>query len=272
MRSRRSTRIASIRSSCSARSSAPAASRSSATTKSISSTRTTASRAKSSSRAAAAASPAPASALFDGGAFTNVSSIKLTNDGSFFLDNRHSLDASTAADDDQTNERPDQRQRRDQPRRRLAASGCSATRSASTFETVGVLNVHLGSSAVDVRSRDEPAEHRDEFPELHARPGRRRQLPRPQDGGRLRHGHRHLREPGDHRRRRRSRCGAPSPPACSRAARGSTASAVSTRSRRRSSSARSAAWSTRNYSTLPTNVSVSIGTQQQRPAVSPAAG
>ncbi len=89
----------------------------------------------------------PGVALFDGGAFTNVSAITLTNGGSFFLDNRHSLDASTGigSNDNQNNRINDNAA--------INLGGASRFRmlgnaNAATFETVGVLNVRLGSSAV----------------------------------------------------------------------------------------------------------------------------
>lgn len=89
----------------------------------------------------------PGVGLFDAGAFTNVSSIKLTNDASFFLDNRHSLDASTGVNGN------DNQNNRINDNAAINLGGASRLRlignaNASTFETVGVLNVHLGSSAV----------------------------------------------------------------------------------------------------------------------------
>ncbi len=88
----------------------------------------------------------PGVALMDGGRFQNVGSIRLTNDGSFFIDNRNSLNAS-AADDNSTDRINDSAA--------IHLGGASQLRflgnlTTASSESVGVLNVHPGSSAVNL--------------------------------------------------------------------------------------------------------------------------
>jgi autotransporter-associated beta strand protein len=86
----------------------------------------------------------PAVGLYDGGRFLNVGSIRLTNDGSFFLDNQNSLNASTA--DDNQNDRIN-----DNAALHLGGAGqfrLLGNSLVATTEALGVLNSHLGSTGI----------------------------------------------------------------------------------------------------------------------------
>jgi fibronectin-binding autotransporter adhesin len=88
----------------------------------------------------------PGVGLYDGGRFINVSSVRLTNDGSFFLDSQNSLANATPSAANNRNDRINDNAA-------IHVGGASRLRLLGnnfvpTTEAMGVLNVHLGSSAV----------------------------------------------------------------------------------------------------------------------------